>query len=201
LSDTRAVPLKTAAGVPSGVRVVDPLVGIYTDLEVGDIIRTIDGQPIYTDAQLTTAIETLRIGITDVVVERGGRTVTLTWNRKAPLDLTQIKKLAATRFEVTRAFADAIFADTDILQRKATVSANVKNGKPSGFAIYDIQPDAPAARLGFVDGDIVLDVDGHRIDTIDQVIDARADLEHATSLAVHIERKGKPVTLTYQIRP
>ncbi len=199
-TDIRVVPLKNAAG-PSGVRVVDTLLGLFLETEVGDIIRTFDGQPIVTDAQLTAAIENMRIGNTDVVVERGARTVTLTLVRKAPLDLTQIKKLAPTRYEVTRKFADAVFADTDILSRKATVAPRIKNGRPAGFTIYDIQPEAPAAKLGFLDGDVVLDVDGHRIDSIEQVIDARSELESATALVVHIERKGKPVTLSYSVAP
>ena len=113
----------------------------------------------------------------------------------------QVEKLAATRFEVTRKFADAVFADTDILSRKTRVAPQIKNGKPSGFTIYDIQPEAPAAKLGFLDGDIVLDVDGHKIASISDVIDARSELEGASSLVVHIERRGMPVTLSYSVTP
>lgn len=199
-TDTRAVPVRDARG-PSGVRVVDTLLGMFVDTEVGDLIRSIDGVAIHTDAQLTAALSNLRIGTTDVVLDRGGRTVTITLLRKAPLDLTQIKKLGATRFEVSRAFADAVFADTDILSRKASVSPNIRNGAPHGFTIYDLKPDAPAAKLGLLDGDIVLDIDGHRIDTLDQVIDARSELEAASALVVHVERKGKPVTLAYTVVP
>lgn len=199
-SDVRVVPLKNATG-PSGVRIVDTLIGLYMDTEVGDIIRMFDGVPIYSDAQLTAALENLRIGNTDLVLERGGRTITLTLVRKAPLDLTQIKRLTPTRYEVTRVFADAIQADNDILARKATVTPRIKNNRPQGFTIYDIKPDAPAAKLGFVDGDIILDVDGHAIDTVEQVIDARTELENASTVSVHIERKGKPVTLTYLVGP
>lgn len=199
-TDTRVVPLKNKTG-PSGVRVVDTLIGLYMDTEVGDIIRAIDFQPIHSDAQLTAAIENLRVGNTDVTLERGGRAITLTLVRKAPLDLTQIKKLTATRYEVTRAFADAVFADTDILSRKATVTPRIKNNRPQGFTIYEIKPDAPAAKLGFLDGDIVIDVDGHAIDTLEQVIDARTELESASALSVHIERRGKPVVLQYSVTP
>jgi membrane-associated protease RseP (regulator of RpoE activity) len=199
-SDTRSVTVKNTQGA-SGVRVIDSLIGLYIDTEVGDIIRTIDGIAITTDAGLTQAIESLRVGNTDVVLDRGGRTITLTLSRKAPLDLTQIKKVSTTRYEVTKTFAEAVWNDGDILQRKVTVSPNIKNGKPNGFAIYEIHPDAPAAKLGFLDGDIVLDVDGHPIDTTDQASDARSELESATSLVVHIERKGKPVTLSYVIKP
>ncbi len=200
VTDTRVVPVKNKQGV-SGVRVIDSLISLYIETEVGDIIRTIDSNPIVSDAQLTAAIESLRVGTTEVALDRGGRPVTLTLIRKAPLDLTQIKKLSATRYEVTRVFADAISNDTDILSRKVTVAPRIKNNKPQGFTIYDIQPDSPAARLGFVDGDIVLDVDGRAIDTLDEQVDARTELESASTLVVHLERKGKPVTLTYVVAP
>jgi S1-C subfamily serine protease len=199
-TDPRVVPIKNKQGI-SGVRVVDSLIGLYMDTEVGDIIRTIDSNPIVSDAQLTAAITNLRVGTTEVALDRGGRPVTLTLVRKAPLDLTQIKKLSATRYEVTRVFADAISNDTDILSRKVTITPRIKNNKPQGFTIYDIQPDSPAAKLGFLDGDIVIDVDGREIDTLDEQVDARTELESATKLDVHIERKGKPVTLTYLVAP
>jgi len=199
-TDTRSVPVKNAAG-PSGVRVIDTLLGLYLEIEVGDLIRTIDSVPILSDAQLGAAVSGLRIGNTDIVLERGGRTLTVTMVRKAPLDLTHIRRLSATRYEVTRKFADAVFSDTDILARKATVAPRIKSASPFGYTIYEIQPDAPAAKLGLVDGDVVVDVDGHRIDTSDQVSDAKTELESASSLVVHVERNGKLVTLTYVVAP
>lgn len=198
--DPQSTPVHGANGQPSGVRVIDTLLGLYLECEVGDLIRTIDGVPITSDAELSTAIRNLRIGNTDVTLERGGRPMTVTLIRKAPLDLTQITRRSATRFEVTQAFATAIAADHDILTRKLSTSPRIVNGKPNGFAVYDVKPDAPAARLGILDNDIVLDFDGHPIDTFENVIDAWRVLEHATRLEVHILRKGKPVTLSYVVR-
>ncbi|MBA2543936.1 MAG: PDZ domain-containing protein [Deltaproteobacteria bacterium] len=199
-SDPRSTPLRNASG-PSGVRVIDTLLSLYLEVEVGDLIRTIDGQPIHGDAQLTAAIENLRVGNTDFMLERNGRPLTLTIIRKAPLDLTQIKKLTGTRYEVPKTLADAVFADTDILTRKLSSTPHVINGAQHGYTVYDINPDAPMARLGLLDGDVVLDIDGHRIDSFENVIDATRELEHATTLVVHLLRKGKPVTLTYVVTP
>jgi S1-C subfamily serine protease len=194
-----ATPVRNASG-PSGVRVTGTLLSLYLSCDTGDLIRTIDNLPIHTEAELVAALRSLRVGITEVALERLGQPITLTLVRKAPLDLTGVKKLAPTRFEVTRVFADAIKADTDILARKLSTTPVIKNGKPHGFTLYDIKPDAPAAILGFLDGDVVLDVDGNRIDSYSDVRDATTQLEHVASLVVHIERKGKPVTLTYVIR-
>jgi S1-C subfamily serine protease len=189
------------ASGPSGVRVTDTLLSLYLEVEIGDIIRTIEHQPIHTDAQLTAAVQNLKIGNSDIILERGGRHHTLTIIRKPPLDLTQIKKLSATKYEVPKKFADAIFADTDLLVRKLSTSPHVKNGGQHGFTVYDIGPEAPMAKLGLLDGDVVLDVDGHRIDSFENVIDATRELEHATTLVVHLLRKGKPLTLTYVVTP
>jgi hypothetical protein len=199
-SDPHSTPVRGTNGQPSGVRVIDMLLGLYLECEVGDLIRTIDGHPIRTDAELSAAIQNLRIGTTDLTMERAGRPIQVTLIRKAPLDLMGIKQLTPTRFEVTQAFASAISADHGLLTRKLSASPRIVNGRPSGFAVYDVHASSPAAKLGILDGDIVLDFDGHPIDTFENVIDAAQALEHATSLAVHILRKGKPVTLSYVIR-
>lgn len=199
-NDPQSTPVHGADNKPSGVRVIDGLLGIYLHCEVGDLIRSIDGVPIRSDAELATAIQNLRIGNTEMELERGGRMVTVKLIRKAPLDFTQLKRLSATRFEITQAFATAIAADHDILTKKLSTSPRIVNGKPNGFTVYDLKPDAPAARLGIVDGDIVVDFGGYPIDTFSNVIDAWRALEHASRLEVHVLRKGKPVTLTYVVR-
>lgn len=198
-NDPHSTPVRGPAG-PSGVRVIDTLLGLYMDAEVGDLIRSIDGLAIKSDAELTAAIQNLRIGNTEVQLERNGKPITLTLIRKAPLDLTTIKKLSPTKYEVTQAFAAAVAADHDILTRKINTTPHLTNGKPNGFAVYDVHPESPAAKLGILDGDIVLDFDGHPINNLSEVIDASHALEHATSMSIHLLRKGKPVTLSYTVR-
>ncbi len=198
-NDVRSTPVNNAAG-PSGVRVIDTILSLYLECEVGDIVRSIDGLAIHSDAELSAAVKGLKVGPSDIALERLGRPITLTLIRKAPLDLTGVKRLSATKFEITRAFADAVAADRDVLVRKIETSPYVKNGKAHGFNVYNINKDSPAAALGILDGDIVVDFDGHSIDNFSDVIDTAQELVGVVSLTVHVERKGKPLMLTYTVR-
>jgi hypothetical protein len=197
--ELRSTPVSNASGV-IGVRVIDTLLSLRLEVDVGDVIHTIDGQPIKSDAELTTAVKNLRVGPTEVVLDRLGRPLTLTLIRKAPIDLKAIKQLTPTKFEVTRAFADAVLADHWILARKLDASPSVKNGREHGFTVYNLQPDAPAAALGIANGDLVLDIDGRSFDNLGEIIDLLGDLQGASSVVVHLERKGKPMAVTYVVK-
>jgi len=198
-TDLRSSPVHDATGI-TGVRVIDTRLALYLECEVGDLIRTIDARPIRSDADLTAGIRNLRIGATDVVLDRFGTEITLTLVRKAPLDVKGIKQLTAKRFEVSQAFADAVIADHDVLARDLEVTPYVVDGRQHGFTVFNIKPDAPGAHLGLRDGDVVLDIDNHSIDTLGDQIDAASDLEHATGLTLHLLRGGKRVSLDYVIK-
>jgi hypothetical protein len=78
-----AIPVRNKHGNPTGMRVIDILIAAYVKIQVGDIVRSIDGNPIRTETELITKLRNLPIGQTTVVVDRGGRAVTLTLTRAA----------------------------------------------------------------------------------------------------------------------
>jgi hypothetical protein len=187
-------------GVPSGVRVIDTILTLYLDVTIGDVIRTIDGNPIHADAELSTALQNLRVGKTDIVLERQGRPVTLTIDRKARLDLSKIRRVNATSFEVPRSIVDAIDAEPMLLTRNIKLLQATSNGQLHGWRLFEVPADSLCAAVGLQKDDIVLDVDGMTIDTDEQAFRASGAFGTATSLTVHIVRKGKPVAINYTIR-
>lgn len=87
-SDRFATPLRRG-DMPSGVRIIEGLLVLQLDLLAGDIVRTIGGAPITSDAALTEAIQNLPVGHTDMMVERNGRLITITVEREPPAEAEQ----------------------------------------------------------------------------------------------------------------
>jgi S1-C subfamily serine protease len=194
-NDPHATPLKDAKGTPSGVRVVDIMLHFELELAIGDIVRTIDGKPVRTEAEFIAALQNLRVGQTDIEVERYGRNVTVQLTRVAPLDLKTITKLSATKYELPRALADAIAADPQLLGHNLETS---EQGK--GVRLSNIAPDSVCAALGLANEDIVVDVEGLSVATYMDALHAVGKLSGEDKITVNILRKNKKLAITYTIR-
>ena len=185
---------------PSGVRLVDFMLELQIDLEIGDIIRSIDSKQIRSDADLVAALQSLTIGPTWIKLERHGRPMTLELTRDEPIELSKIKRLSATTYAIPRSVVDAIQTDPFVAIRKLETVAVVAKNAVRGIRIYNMKPDAPATLIGLQNDDIVLDLDGHSIATLSKMFTAVAALKDVERFTMHIERNGKPLTLTFVIR-
>lgn len=185
---------------PSGVRITDFILDFRLDLELGDIVRSFDGQPIVSDKALAAAITNMKVGTTRILITRHGRPVTLEITRDAPLALSTVKRVSATRYEIPKALADAVQEDVFLVTQKLDVVPVVVKSKVRGVRIYNIQSDAPAAAVGLQDDDIILDLEGRPIATAGDGVAALHAIAGMAQFALHIERKGKPMTITYVIR-
>ena len=56
------------------------------------------------------------------------------------------------------------------------------------------------AKLGLSNGDTIQKVNGFELTSADKALEVYSSLRDAKSLMVSIERRGKPVTLTYTIK-
>lgn len=65
-----------------GVRVVAYRIPNDTGLEPGDVVRTVDGARVESEPDLRRVLSNIPIGHSDVIVERDGRTITITWERE-----------------------------------------------------------------------------------------------------------------------
>lgn len=70
------------------------------------------------------------------------------------------------------------------------------NGDEKGVAIEKILPDSPADRAGLHEGDILVRIDGERIQTARDVREMLRNLEGSKDLQVEVARDGQPLTLT-----
>jgi S1-C subfamily serine protease len=199
---TARAPLSTPVtlnGKPSGVRISDILVSLHIRLEVGDIVRSIGSQPIRTDAELVTALQNLPVGATQILVDHVDRPLTITVTREAKLDFKTIEKLSANHYRIPKDLAVALGNDPLLVQRGASSVPVAKNGKLHGLKLFEVEKDSIAAALGLENDDVVVDLDGHSIDTMSDQFQTASDLGDATTITAHVERRGKKLDLVYTI--
>ncbi len=122
---------------------------------------------------------------------------------EAPLDAeldAGIKTLGPNRRSITRALVDQVLANPMAVAKGARVVPSVKDGKPNGFKLYAIRPGGLFARLGFVNGDLLMRINGLEITDADKALEVYTKLRDAKQVVVSIMRQGKPLDLTVDIK-
>lgn len=74
-----------------------------------------------------------------------------------------------------------------------------KNGMIHGHKVFGIESGSVAAAAGLQHDDVVLDINGTSLDTMEQAYGANYELSSEDVLHIHIERKGKPFELVYTV--
>jgi Do/DeqQ family serine protease len=177
---------------PSGALVADVWQGGPADragVRQGDVIVSVDGQPVIDAANLNYAVGTRRPGDTlRVGVRRGGNVQTLTI-RAEPPPATPARDdqtiggrnpfTGASVANLSPALADQIGVDAF---SRGVVVTRVAGG--------------PAAQVGLQPGDVVRSVNGRQINAVRDLVGAVA--APAGAWQVTIERDGQQITATFQ---
>jgi type II secretory pathway component PulC len=205
----------TRDGNPSGVVVEMPWFLVMNGPEEGDIIRRIDGKPVTTADEVAAALEAARDHAQMVLdIDRLGEpfqmTVVFDDSPKqvaippsptaAPIDLSKIKKINDTTYEVPSSVIDAVLADPMGTSKGARVVPAVKDGKPDGFKLYAIRPSSIFAALGLQNGDTLEKINNYELTSADKALEAYTKIRDSTNLKVEITRRGKTITIEYRIK-
>ncbi len=111
-----------------------------------------------------------------------------------------IKKIDDNNYEIDKSLVDKVLANPMAVAKGARVVPAVKNGKPDGFKLYAIRPSSVYAKLGLTNGDTLESINGFELTSADKALEVYTKLREATSLQVGITRRGKDMTINYQIR-
>ncbi|HTL33499.1 MAG TPA: type II secretion system protein GspC [Kofleriaceae bacterium] len=111
-----------------------------------------------------------------------------------------IKKIDDNNYEIDKSLVDKILANPMGVAKGARVVPAVKNGQPDGFKLYAIRPSSVYAKLGLANGDNLQSINGFELNSADAALNAYTKLREATSLELNVTRRGKQMTLKYQIR-
>ncbi|MBK7195319.1 MAG: hypothetical protein IPH80_22785 [Myxococcales bacterium] len=111
-----------------------------------------------------------------------------------------ITKVDDTHAVITRATVDQLLADPMATAKGVRVVPSIQDGEPDGFKLYAMRRSSPFAALGFANGDTVHRINGEALTSMDRALEIYAKLRDATRLEVELTRRGRPTTLTIDIR-
>lgn len=111
-----------------------------------------------------------------------------------------IEKTGKDTYKIDRAVLDEQLADLGALSRQARVIPHYKGGKPDGFKIVGVRPGSLFSHIGVRSGDIIKAVSGEEISSPNKALELYERLKDSDNVTVEINRRGRPVTLEYQVK-
>lgn len=118
-----------------------------------------------------------------------------------PSDIAdKIQKVSETEFNVDRSVIDSVLENQAQLMRSARIVPEQKDGKTVGIRLFGIRQDTLLGTLGMQNGDRLEKINGYDMASPEKALEAYARLRTATSLTVQVTRRGKPLTIEYQIK-
>jgi general secretion pathway protein C len=113
---------------------------------------------------------------------------------------SKIQKVSNTEFQLDRGVVDNILENQAELMKSARIVPEQKDGKVVGIRLFGIRPNTLLGKLGMQNGDRLESINGFNMASPEKALEAYARLRTASSLNVKISRRGKPMTLDYQIK-
>jgi len=132
---------------------------------------------------------------------RRGRTAGASGAPAVPAEISEkIQKVSETEFNVDRSVIDNVLENQAQLMRSARIVPEQKDGKTVGIRLFGIRQDTLLGTLGMQNGDRLEKINGFDMASPEKALEAYARLRTATSLTVQLTRRGKPLTIEYQIK-
>ncbi len=111
-----------------------------------------------------------------------------------------IRKVDDNNFEIDASLVDKVLANPMAIAKGARVMPSSKNGEADGFRLYAVRPSSVYSKLGFANGDTIHAINGFELNSMDKAMEVYGKLRDAKSLQVNLTRRGKPVTINYNVR-
>ena len=111
-----------------------------------------------------------------------------------------VKKTGANAYEIPQGEIDKVLSNLSLVATQARIVPSFKNGKPNGFKLFSIRPGSLYSKIGIMNGDIVQSINGYEMTSPDKAFEIYSKLKDASAITVDLVRRGKPKSITYNIR-
>jgi general secretion pathway protein C len=119
---------------------------------------------------------------------------------EVPAPAARIRRTGTDAFIVDRRELDGVVDNMSGLMTQLRAVAEVTEGRPSGFRLFQIKEDSIFHRLGLQDGDVVQRVNGTVVSDPTSLLTFLGRLRSEPRVAVDIVRDGGTRTLVYDLR-
>lgn len=101
---------------------------------------------------------------------------------------------------VERQFVEKLMGNPALLAKQARIVPSQKNGETQGFKFYGIRRGSLPRLLGLKNGDMLTEVNGESLNSMDQAMGLVMKLRRASNVTVTLVRKGKTINKEIQIQ-
>lgn len=110
-----------------------------------------------------------------------------------------IRCASESRCTIDRGFMATMMANPASMVRQARIVPSTRDGVTLGYKLYGIRPGSIPRALGFKNGDLITEVNGNALSSIDEAMALYSKLRTETTFTLQIERKGTSRSLTIEI--
>ncbi len=111
-----------------------------------------------------------------------------------------IQKVSDTEFNIAEGELQKQMGNLNALATQARIVPNFKNGKGNGFRIYSIKPGSLYDKVGIKNGDVIQEINSMKLDSPEKALEIYAKLKTEKSIQINLERRGRNVSLQYNVR-
>jgi general secretion pathway protein C len=101
---------------------------------------------------------------------------------------------------VDRRFVDSLLKNPQQLMTQARMYPVTKDGETAGFRVAGVRSGSLATLIGLENGDVVSEINGSKLGTIDDALAMYQKLRRASHLSVTVERGGAVITKEISIK-
>lgn len=132
--------------------------------------------------------------------EKGAGPVAKAEKKEAPADdSADIKKTGENSYAVGQGEVDKALSNLSELATQARVVPAFEGGKTIGFKLFSIRPGSLYSKIGLQNGDVITRINGYEINSPEKGLEIYGKLKDAKQVTVDMKRRGKPMTLDYNI--
>lgn len=104
------------------------------------------------------------------------------------------------RINLKRSLLDEAIANVGDLMKDVNIQPHFEDGRPAGLRLSRIKRQSIFRKMGLRRGDIIVGVDGQRIESVDDALALYDSLTSASNVKLEIKRKGQTRILDYNIK-
>ncbi|MCF8068673.1 MAG: PDZ domain-containing protein [Desulfobacterales bacterium] len=92
------------------------------------------------------------------------------------------------------------FQNVNDLMKQAIIRPHFRNGEADGIVVMGIKPNTFFSSLGLRSGDIIKNVDGKQIESVDDALQFYSAMKDADNLKLEVQRRGMSKMIEYDIK-
>jgi len=156
----------------------------------------------------TAIVDEIRRGSVILKVDNGKEILTmdddpgmaLSRNDRSNSHQPQAEQSSPEKITLARQDLHQSMRNINQLMSQIRIRPHFNRGRPDGLSVNNIKRQSIFNKMGLRNGDIIQGVNGKKIKTVDDVMSLYQQLNSVSDVDLEIKRRGKPMTMKYQIR-